>query len=185
MASSTRPLLHDNRVLASSFVLALLVYLVMIFGPLAWLEAIAGVAPFDMRPGGYSLVEARALLAALGVDGRRLYLTTQIPLDMVYPGLLGLSLFIALTRLATGFRGRLGAVLRLLRWTAVLAAVADYAENLMITVMLISASPPDGGTVALASAASTAKAGLTTLAATAVLVGAAVHAVRRLAAKPT
>ncbi len=180
MTRLTDIIVRDNRVLILGFVLAMSLYLIMVLGPLAQLEAIAGLAPFDMRPGGYSRDEAEALIAALGENGWRIYLNTQIPLDMIYPGLLGLTLFIALTRVASGLGGVLGWAMLSLRWLAVLAALADYAENLMIVIMLTNNGAPDAGQVASASAASMAKAGLTTLAACALLVGIALHSVRWL-----
>jgi len=180
MTRLTDSIVRDKRVLLICFVLAASVYLAMVLGPLAWLEAIAGMAPFDMRPGGYSLAEAKALIAALGDNGRRIYLTTQIPLDMIYPGLLGLTLFIALTRVASGLGGVAGRVLRALRWLAVLAALADYAENLMIVIMLTGGGALDAGLVTSASIASMAKAGLTMLAVSALLVGMALYGVRWL-----
>ena len=180
MTRLTDIIVRDTRVLFPSLVLAVSLYLIMVLGPLARLEAIAGMAPFDMRPGGYSLIEAETLIAALGEEGRRVYLTIQIPLDMIYPGLLGLTLFIALTRVAAGLGGAAGRALRALRWLAILAALADYAENLMIVMMLTGGDEPAAALVASASTASMAKAGLTTLAASALLVGVALVGARWL-----
>lgn len=68
------------------------IYLSMIYGSLTHLEGLSGQRPFDMRPGGYTFSQAHSLLDALGVSGRGFYLTRQIPLDLIYPALLALTL---------------------------------------------------------------------------------------------
>ena len=48
-----------------------LLWAVMFFGPLAYLSHLAGGAsPFDIRPKGYSYLEARTFLEAIGAQGR-------------------------------------------------------------------------------------------------------------------
>lgn len=114
---------------------AAVLYLIMVRGTLAHLGAMTGMVPFDLRPAGYTAEEARGLLDALGEDGRRYYLTRQIPLDLFYPGLLAISLISALRwvaarvplRLLTG----LGIALSLG------AALADYLENVGVALMLL------------------------------------------------
>jgi hypothetical protein len=64
----------------------------MINVTLEYIKTLTGLLPFDMRPGGYSPEHAYALLNALGVDGNRYYLTRQIPLDLIYPALMALTL---------------------------------------------------------------------------------------------
>jgi len=73
---------HGSRILLF-WCAAMLVYLLMVFGSLAEIERITGVRAFDMRPTGYSFADALALISALGEEGRRFYLTVQIPLDTV------------------------------------------------------------------------------------------------------
>ena len=70
----------------------MIIYLVMVLGTLRHLTDLAGVLPFDLRPTGYSQVDAEGLLEALGESGRQYYLTRQIPLDTLYPALLALTL---------------------------------------------------------------------------------------------
>jgi len=65
---------------------------VMVFYTLAYLQRIAGgLAPFDLRPLGYTVAEARALLAALSDIGRAYYADVQLQLDTAYPALYALS----------------------------------------------------------------------------------------------
>ncbi len=74
------------------FLLANVVYAIMIFYSIPKLEAYSGgLKILDMRPSGYDVPYVRSLFAALGEEGRNLYLTLQIPLDLLYPGLFGIS----------------------------------------------------------------------------------------------
>jgi hypothetical protein len=140
--------------------LAGLVYCVMIFGPLARLTALADMPPLDLRPGGYDSDAVRALFEALGAEGRGIYLRQQLPLDTLYPALLALFL-------TASYRW---ALLRLNwpLWPGLLlplgAALCDYLENIGIALMLLRWPALSETLVSLSSAASQAKAGLTTIA---------------------
>ena len=73
-----------------SFIFATGVYLSMVFWSLPFIAGQAGgLAPFDMRPTGYSVTEARAFTQALTEEGRAFYLDVQHKLDFAYPALLG------------------------------------------------------------------------------------------------
>lgn len=155
------------------------VYGLMVGVTLARIESISGLRPFDMRPAGYSVEEARALLEALGPDGRRYYLTRQIPLDLVYPALMALFLISALA-----WAARVAPFARLVRagvWLSVGAAAADYLENIGISLMILGWPEPPDRLIHAASLASVAKSGLTTVAACLVLglVGVRIYRNRR------
>ena len=113
------------------------VYGVMLFWSLPALTKIAGgAAMFDLRPGGYSFNDARAVLAALGTEGRDFYLDVQQQLDTAFPALMAVVLTMTFQRLfawrtaviATGF--------------AVFGAGFDYLENAAVAAMLWAG--PDG-----------------------------------------
>lgn len=154
----------SGRQVLAVLALALPIYLMMVLGPLAWITDIAGLPAFDLRPMGYSVAEAEALLTALGEDGRALYLWRQIPLDLIYPALMA-AVFWTLCRWlesksqdSTVFPV---AALRFARWLGLVAAASDYSENLGVILMLSAALPlPD--IVPFASAATIAKSVLTT-----------------------
>jgi hypothetical protein len=142
-------------------------YAVMLIWTLPTISAeAAGLAPFDMRPLGYSFDEAKAFLSALSADGRDLYLHTQLWLDLFYPALLAASLIFATVLLT---------VPGLLRWLlilpAILGMVFDYLENFSVGRMLEAG--PDTLTEALAGEASRwtiLKSGFTTISMVAVIV---------------
>lgn len=137
-------------------------YLAMTGITLAHLEAVSGHAPFDMRPFGYGPREAAALLGALGDDGRAYYLTRQIPLDMVYPAILALTLTLAITWVRRTVPGdwitRTGVIL------AISAAAFDYAENVGTAAMILSWPDLPDALVRAASTATVAKSAATSAA---------------------
>ncbi|WP_299882835.1 hypothetical protein [uncultured Sulfitobacter sp.] len=162
--------------------LGALIYGLMITVTLAQIEAVSGHVPFDMRPTGYSPQDAAALLEGLGAEGRKYYLSHQIPLDTAYPALLAFTL-VSLMR----WLGQNIPAYRLVRFGIILsvgAALCDYIENLGITVMILSWPNLSAPLVYASSIATLTKSGLTTAAVIfTILIGfrAAVQRVRRAA----
>ena len=143
--------------------LTLAVYAVMLTWSLPTVSrAAGGLVPFDMRPGGSTHAEAVAFLSALTAQGTRFYLDVQQRLDIAYPALIALTLFLSIAAAAPG---RLG------RWRWALAGVAlpiaafDYLENHAVALM-IAADPRRLGPelVAEASRWTVLKSGATTIA---------------------
>ena len=158
---------------------AMMIYLVMVLGTLKHLTDLAVLLPFDLRPTGYSQVDAAMLLEALGVAGRQYYLTRQIPLDTLYPALLALTLISTLrwrsVRFGPSLMTRIGVPL------AILAATFDYLENLGIGLMLLVGAEPT--LVQAASTATMLKSALTTAAMLAVLATLASVLLRRMSSQ--
>ncbi|MFT5062344.1 MAG: hypothetical protein ACI95S_000342 [Dinoroseobacter sp.] len=153
-------------------------YLLMITVTLPAIEAISGQIPFDMRPLGYSPLEAAQVLEGLGAQGRAYYLTYQIPLDTLYPGIMALTLMATIVWLRARVPYRKLAFAGLI--CAVAAAIADYSENLGIVLMIHSGPNLSDALVHFASFSSVVKA-LSTTASVLTCVGLAVIWVARLA----
>jgi hypothetical protein len=124
---------------------------VMIFWTLAYLRRVAGgLAPFDLRPFGYTPEEARALLHALSDIGRSYYANIQLQLDTAYPALYALSRGLLLLWLTAPGRTTDRAIALPARAALVLLPVLtagfDYLENDGIATML-AAGPQVGGDV--------------------------------------
>lgn len=153
---------HFGKIATGAALLAASVYLAMISVTLAHLEFVSGQTPFDMRPFGYAPADAAELLGGLGKDGRKYYLTRQIPLDTLYPALLALTLSSTICwfgrRMPNSGLVRLGVTL------AVGSALFDYLENLGIIAMIWSWPDVSGPLVSAASFATFAKSVMTTLA---------------------
>lgn len=150
------------------FVLMGLVYGAMVVWSLPAVSAAAGgLAPFDLRLGGYSEEEARAFLTALTPEGRAFYTDVQHRLDLIYPPLLGLTLTLGFHLL---FAQPWNVILSLVSLSAV---AADYLENFFVGEML-AVAPADLDTALIATASfwTLVKAGVSTAAMTAFLGGA-------------
>jgi hypothetical protein len=118
-----------------------LVWAVMFFGPLAHLSRLAGgMRPFDIRPEGYSYLEARAFLSAIGDQGRAYYASPELILDTFYPPLYAISRGLALRWLTMPGRIREAPLLLKVRGALIvvpiLTASLDVLENGCIAAML-------------------------------------------------
>jgi hypothetical protein len=94
-----------------------------------------GMALLDMMPAGYSHAYVRTLFDTLGEPGRNAYLYRQIPLDMLYPGLFGVSYCLIMAYFLNKL-DRLDSKLFYLCLIPVFSAVFDYGENIGIITML-------------------------------------------------
>jgi hypothetical protein len=103
-------------------------------------ELAAGAPLLDMRP-GYTPDDVYHLFDTLGQSGRGAYLRMLWTIDLVLPALFGLFLCSAMRRGA--FRAS--------RSIPVLAAVCDYAENIMVTILLLRYPMHEPAFVQLAS----------------------------------
>ena len=119
------------------FILANVVYVVMLAVTIPRVMSFAsGMKLLDMMPTGYDVVYANQLLTELGEEGRQAYLYTQLPLDMIYPLLFGISYCLVLAY----FLNRLHRLKR--PWTylcllPLMAVLFDYLENAGIINLLI------------------------------------------------
>ena len=137
------------------------IYAVMVMWSLPKISTMAGgLAPFDMRPMGYSLDEATAFLTALTDEGRTFYLSTQHWLDTFYPPLLALTLAIGL-RIMSPVQSP--AIKLLLVVIPILAMLADLFENTWVSFLLNSPGYIDAGAVEYANVGTLIKSILTTL----------------------
>lgn len=121
-------------------ILSTSVYILMLTITIPQIMAITGeVKILDMMPTGYSPSYVNELMLALGENGRHLYLFHQIPLDMVYPLLFGISNTLIIIYLLKKAK-ILEAKLFYLCLIPILAGVFDYSENTGI-IMILSHYP--------------------------------------------
>ena len=155
------------------------------FGTLPHLQSLAGgLAPFDVRPRGYSYAEARAFLQAAGPPGRAYYLDPELVFDSFFPPLYALSLALAMWWLTKPGRLCAGATPSVWRWTLValplvLAVIDGGVENVCIAKMLWQWPDLSPDLVRLASLATQLKSLLLALTAVAIVALAVAAAWRR------
>ncbi len=144
------------------FIPSLAVYLLMLFYTIPSVEAYAlEMKIFDLSPGGYSYDYAVKLLSALGNEGRKEYISRQLPLDFIYPVLFSISSFLILAWLFLKRHGK-GSSIFYLCFVPIVAGIFDYLENIQIVSMILNYPDITKAQVALSSAFTIAKSGLTT-----------------------
>ena len=117
---------------------------------------------FDVSPSGYTTEYAISLLKAIGPEGRDLYLSLQLPLDFIYPGLFIISyslLFAWLLKKNYSSESKVYYALYL----PIIAGLFDYAENVFIIMMLKAYPELGSGLVTAASLATTIKSVLSSI----------------------
>ncbi|MGJ7921693.1 hypothetical protein [Neobacillus sp. LXY-4] len=103
-----------------------------------------GLLIFDMKPLGYTYEDAYKFLSQLSEKGYKLYTHVQLPLDILFPilnGITGLCTFILLIRLYNKVKNKSDLYLfspfsKATLTLPLIAMLFDYMENMMIFVML-------------------------------------------------
>jgi hypothetical protein len=94
-----------------------------------------GLKLLDMMPLGYNLEYINTLFETLGENGRQVYLTNQLPVDMIYPFLFGIS-YCLLIGFFLKKLNKLDSFFFYLCFLPLIAGIADYLENFGIFTML-------------------------------------------------
>jgi len=137
MRDLVRKNINGKRVLIL-FILTNIIYAVMLIVTIPNVMNYAGgMKLLDMMPTGYSPEYVSSLLIALGEQGRHAYLFNQIPVDMVYPFLFGVSYCLVLAYFLHKL-GKLESSLFYLCLLPLLAGLFDYFENIGIITLLNS-----------------------------------------------
>ena len=89
----------------------------------------------DMMPTGYDFNYVSELFNTLGEIGRETYLTNQIPVDMIYPLLFGLTYCLLLAYFLNKLN-KFKTPFTYLCLIPIVAGIADYLENFGIITML-------------------------------------------------
>lgn len=120
------------------FILANIVYTIMLTVTIPKVMSFSGgMKLLDMMPTGYNTEYVNALLNALGEEGRKAYLFTQIPVDLIFPGLFGISYCLLFAYFLNKI-GKLNGYYWGLCWFPILAGLFDYFENFGIIAILNS-----------------------------------------------
>lgn len=145
------------------FIPSLAVYLLMLFHTIPSIESYAPeMKIFDLSPSGYTYDYAIKLLSALGHDGRKEYLSRQLPLDFIYPLLFSISSFLMLAWLFLKKSDKDSRIFYLC-FVPIVAGIFDYLENIQIMLMILNYPEVTKSQVVFSSAFTMVKSGLTTL----------------------
>ncbi|MFT4545571.1 MAG: hypothetical protein ACI9EQ_002049 [Bacteroidia bacterium] len=137
MSESTPKTISGKSILLL-FVAASAVYAVMLLVTIPQVMAFAdGMELLDMMPFGYEGQYVQLLFDTLGEEGRNVYLTRQLPLDMIYPGLFAASYSLIMVYFLSQMGKFQGWVVNL-AFIPIVVGLADYLENAGIITMLLS-----------------------------------------------
>ena len=130
--------LASGRTVFILFIMTMSVYVTMLFLTIPMVGSYApNMELFDMSPSGYSYQHAMSLLERLGDAGRTMYLTRQLPLDFIYPGLFAVSYTLMLLWLFSKSVKETSRVFYLV-FIPALGGLFDYLENVYIIRMINS-----------------------------------------------
>ncbi|MFT5435533.1 MAG: hypothetical protein ACI840_000166 [Ulvibacter sp.] len=120
------------------FILTNVVYLFMLFVTISKTMGFSnGMKLLDMLPSGYNRDYVNLLFRTLGENGREIYLTNQLPVDMIYPLLFGLTYSLLLAYFLKKLN-KLKSPFTYLCLLPIIAGISDYLENIGIITMLNS-----------------------------------------------
>jgi hypothetical protein len=118
------------------FILCNIVYAVMLIVTIpAVMQYSGGLKILDMMPTGYDVQYVHSLFNALGTAGRDSYLHRQLPLDLIYPFLFGISSCLVLAYFLNKLE-KLDSWLFYLCILPLFSSLFDYGENIGIINML-------------------------------------------------
>ncbi|HEU4791885.1 MAG TPA: hypothetical protein VFS71_19530 [Flavobacterium sp.] len=118
------------------FILCNIVYAIMLIDTIPEvMQFSGGMKIFDMMPTGYDYQYATKLFNTLGTAGRDSYLYHQLPLDLIYPALFGISSCLVLAYFLNKLE-KLDSSLFYLCLLPLFSGSFDYAENIGIICML-------------------------------------------------
>jgi len=139
------------------FSLNMVFYLTILFYSIPKVVAVAPeMKLFDISPSGYTTEYAISLLNSIGPEGRGLYMSLQLPLDFVYPGLFIISYSLLLAwLLKKNYDLESKAYYAL--YIPIFAGLFDYTENVLIIMMLKNYPNLASSLVTFASLATIAK----------------------------
>ncbi len=120
------------------FIITNVVYLIMLLFTIPQVMSFSqGMKLLDMMPTGYDHAYVNSLLSTLGTAGRDAYLFHQIPVDMIYPFLFGVSSCLVLAYFLNKLK-KLEGPLFYLCFIPLFSGLFDYGENFGIITMLNS-----------------------------------------------
>ncbi len=127
----------NGKIIIILFILTQIIYFLMLFYTIPIVTNYAnGMEILDLQPLGFTAEYALNLMESLGSEGRDYYLCRQIPLDLIYPLLFGITYSLLLFYLfkKTKIKDRY----YFLTLIPLFGGFFDYIENIGIILMLKS-----------------------------------------------
>jgi hypothetical protein len=127
---------NSGKIILGLLILTNIIYIYMLMVTIPkTMEFSNGMKLLDMMPTGYDWNYVNELFNTLGENGRKTYLTKQIPVDMFYPFFFGLSYCLIFAYFLKKL-GKLSSSFIYLCLLPIIGGIADYLENFGIIKML-------------------------------------------------
>ena len=127
---------NSGKIILGLFIITNLIYIYMLMVTIPkTMEFSNGMKLLDMLPTGYDWDYVNELFTTLGDNGRKVYLKDQIPVDMIYPFLFGISYCLIFAYFLKKLK-KLNTLFSYLCVLPIIAGIADYLENFGIIKML-------------------------------------------------
>ncbi len=127
---------NSGKIILGLFILTNIIYIYMLMVTIPkTMEFSNGMKLLDMMPTGYDWNYVNDLFNTLGENGRKTYLTYQIPVDMFYPLLFGLSYCLIFAYFLKKL-GKLNTSFIYVCLLPIIGGITDYLENFGIIKML-------------------------------------------------
>ena len=127
---------HSGKIILGLFILTNIIYSYMLMVTIPkTMKFSNGMKLLDMMPTGYDWKYVNQLFNTLGENGRNIYLTSQIPVDMFYPFLFAISYCFIFAYFLNKLK-KLNTSFVYLCLLPIIAGIADYFENFGIIRML-------------------------------------------------
>jgi hypothetical protein len=153
----------EGKKILSIFLLTGIVYTIMLAVTIPKvMDYAGGMKVLDMMPTGYDVAYVFVLFEALGDAGRHAYLYNQLPLDLIFPLLSGISFCLIIAWILKKFN-KLDSNWFYLCFLPVFAGLFDYLENFGIITMLITYPDITLGLIKTTNVFSVLKSALTTM----------------------
>lgn len=152
------------------FILTGIIYTLMLTVTIPMVMSYSGgLKILDLMPMGYDSAYVKSLFDALGVEGRNLYLYRQIPLDLLFPLLMGITFSLIIAYILR-YINKLESKWFYLALLPLLAGFFDYCENIGFITMLLNYPEIPDGLVVISNIFSVLKSTISTLFYTALLI---------------
>jgi hypothetical protein len=128
----------NGKTVLTLFILCNIVYAIMLIVTIPQvMKYSGGMKILDMMPTGYDPQYVQTLFTALGTAGRDSYLYHQLPVDLIYPALFGISSSLVIAYFLNKI-GKFEGKLFYLSLLPLCSGLFDYGENIGIINMLRS-----------------------------------------------
>lgn len=128
----------NGRIILPLFISTGVIYTIMLAITIpAVMSFSGGMKILDMMPAGYDSTYVNTLLKALGEEGRHTYLYNQIPFDLIFPLLFGIT-FCLIYGYVFKLLGKTESTIFYTFMLPVFSGLFDYCENICIIKILNS-----------------------------------------------